>query len=114
MPPGQLTLNEFEAAIFRRLAEDYAVPALAEVSPHVLSRKFTGVGCFTDFDPRSALPKLSDGPMSLRAPISVPGVPNGLSATLFVKAGYPECLEVYAFGEELWNGSTDGFSIASA
>ena len=114
MPPGQLTLNEFEAAIFRRLAEDYAVPALAEVNPHVLARKFTGVGSFTDFFPCAALPMLADGSMSLRAVISVPGVPTGLSATLFVKSGYPKCLEIYAFGEESWNGSTAGFRIASA
>jgi hypothetical protein len=114
MPPGQITTTELETAILERLAKERGIPALAQMQLHVLSRKFTGVGSFTEFRQGAALPDLSDGPLSLGAIISVPGVPHGLSAVLFVKAGYPKCLEVFAFGEELWDGAADGFYFPSA
>ena len=109
-----MTTTELEAAILERLAKEHGIPALAQSRLHVLSRKFTGVGSFTEFRLGTAPFVLSGGPLSLGASISVSGVPNGLGAVLFMEAGHPKCLEVFAFGEELWDGTTDGFKIHGA
>src|SRR5262245_50013108 len=43
--------------------------------------------------------------------IHVPGVPNGMGAVLFCSGWQPECLEIYTYGEERWDGVYNGFSI---
>jgi len=49
--------------------------------------------------------------IGLDALIRIPGVPYGLGAVMFLNGDQPECLEVYTFGVELWDGVYDGFSI---
>ena len=107
MRPGQLQPNEFELAILERMATRH--PSLREYLGHlqVLSRDFTGVGCFTTFvcvdsDLKSVI--------HMDGLVSVPAVPNGLGALLFCRGGRPECLEVFSYGEP-WDGTYDGFSI---
>ena len=114
MRPDQNTSSELEIAILERLAKDHGIPTLGRSNLQVLSREFTGVGSYTEFLQGASLPGLADGPLSLDAIISVTGVPNGLSAVLFVEAGYPKCLEIFAFGEELWDGTVDSFNISGA
>jgi len=110
MRPGQLEPNDFEMAILRRMA--VSEPWLAKCLDHlhVLSREFTGVGCFTNFKsvgdlgPRERL-------VGLRGFIKMPGVPHGLFATLFCQDTDPVCLEIASCGDDLWDGVYDGFTF---
>jgi hypothetical protein len=111
--PGQLTPNGFEKAILQAIARDQPDLLGRIQALHVLSREFTGVGSFTKFSYGEA----SESPrhhLSLDALISLPGVPGGMGATLHMLGYEPECLEVYTFGTEAWDGTIEGFSIASA
>jgi hypothetical protein len=114
MRPGQLTPNEFELAILERLASK--TPSLTNIISrlHVLSRKFTGVGSYTDFNPDPSLtrPELGEQQLGLDALIVVPGVPNGMGAVLVCAAGYPLVLETFTYGNDHWDGVFDGFSFA--
>jgi len=111
MHPGQIQPNELEVAILRNIAA--AVPSINDSlrQLHVLSREFTGVGSFTKFNC-----SVSDAErhVTLGGLIRVPGVPNGLGAVLWLKGNYPVTLEIYAFGDELWEGTYEGFSIEGA
>ena len=91
MKPGQLTPNEFEAAILARLASRTESLRTFLDGLHVLSREFTGVGSFTRFqlDPALARVELGEQQIGLDELVSVPGVPNGMGAVLFCRGGYP-------------------------
>jgi hypothetical protein len=111
--PGQLTPNELEVAVLRTIAGQPQALVTSVEGLHVLSREFTGVGSFTRFncsEPDTSLRRH----VGLDALISLPGVPNGLGAVLHVLGREPQCLEVYTFGTEAWDGTIEGFSIASA
>jgi len=88
MKPGQITLNEFEVAILEHMDKDE--PSLHPLIPQlrVLSREFTGVGSFTNFDCKGSSPDLGDYPVGY-ANISMPNVPNGMGAVLFCENGNP-------------------------
>jgi hypothetical protein len=113
-PPGQTTLNQFELAILSRMGE--AVPALQRLIPklHVLSREFTGVGSYTKLLAQGSAPELGSKPISLKSVITVPGIKHGMDAVLFCKDGKPETLEIVTFGNEMWDGTYEGFSISKA
>jgi hypothetical protein len=110
MRPGQLTPNEFELAILLQLAT--RLPGLESVIPHlhVLSREFTGVGSFTNFNPTEAVAGAPER-LGLHQEITIPGVANGLVVILFFKDGKVDCLEIAACGVA-WDGVYDGFCIA--
>jgi len=77
----------------------------------VLSREFTGVGSFTNF---ACEESAADGPdlqVGLDDLIKMPGVPNGMGAVLFCKGNRPRCLEVFTYGDDLWEGVYHGFTI---
>jgi hypothetical protein len=114
MRPGQLEPNEFEVTILQQMSRK--VPALAQMigELRVLSRKFTGVGCFTEFQRNESDKKDSEEHITLDAVIRMPGVPSGMGAALFLTAGRPRCLETFTFGGEHWDGVVDGFSIEAA
>jgi hypothetical protein len=103
--------NEFEAAILGRLAskEPSIKDSLGVL--HVLSRRFTGAGSFTDFGSEESTAGSADTRVGLDAIVKVPGVPNGLGALLFCKQGKPQCLEIFTFGDDHWDGTYSGFSI---
>jgi hypothetical protein len=110
--PGQLTPNDFETAILERIA--LKNPALrAHFSRlHVLSREFTGVGSYTNFRIPEANAQETRTHLALDALIIMPNVENGMGAVLFCRGGRPECLEIVTFGDALWDGVFEGFSIA--
>ena len=114
MRPGQLEPNEFEVAILDRLAQDVSAIGPLIIKLHVLSREFTGVGSYTNFDCQESAAVLGNQAIGLNALISMPNVPNGMGAVLFCEEGKPKCLETYTFGEELWDGIFEGFSIEQA
>ena len=110
MRPGQLQPNDFELAILKRIMrQEPSLPPLP-VQLSMLSREFTGVGSYTNFqcDQPDGAPKRQIG---LNALIRIPGVPSGLGALLFCRGDEPVCLEIYTFGDEHWDGVFEGFSI---
>ena len=109
MRPGQLEPNEFEATLLKRFATQD--PSLSIDSLHVLSREFTGVGSFTKFLCGGSGETKWDRDLVLGAGISMPGVPSGLGAVLFCAGNQPNCLEIYTFGDEHWDGVYDGFAV---
>ncbi len=111
MRPGQVKPNEFELAILDRLArkEPSILASIGEL--HVLSREFTGVGSFTNFDCKESSAGAPEGHVDLDDLIKMPGVPNGMGAVLFCRGGRPQCLEVFAYGDDRWEGVYDGFEI---
>ena len=114
MGPGQVEPNEFEVAILDRFASQEPWISESVARLHVLSRKFTHVGSFTTFqvtEPASGLPRR---PVSLDAAIRMPGVPNGIGAVLFCDGCQPECLELFTYGDDYWDGVYDGFSFERA
>lgn len=111
MRPGQIQPNEFELAILDRLATK--VPPIRESIDElkVLSREYTGVGGYTNFVNASSSAGSSDQQIGLDDAITMPGVPNGMGAVLFCKGGRPQCLEVFTYGNDRWDGVYDGFVI---
>ena len=107
--PGQVEPNELELAVLERIAHDEPELAHALGTLHVLSREYTGVGCFTRFlCSEDAGPRREVG---LRTEIRVPGLEHGLGAVLYMRGARPEELELFAYGDERWDGVHDGFSI---
>jgi hypothetical protein len=111
MRPGQLKPNDLEVAILARMAKQE--PFLADFIERlqVLSRQFTGVGSFTNFKCDQSAVETPRRHVSLDALITMPRVPNGLTAVLFLNGAYPECLEICTFGDDLWDGVYDSFAI---
>jgi hypothetical protein len=111
MRPGQTKPNEFELAILDRLVrQEPSIEApLGEL--HVISREFTGVGSFTRFMCLESTPAALEDHVGLDALIKMPGVPNGMGAVLFRKGGQPQCLEIFTYGDDHWEGVYDGFAI---
>jgi len=114
MRPGQTTTTELEAAILEHIAKGYSTLALRIGQLHVLSREFTGVGSYTTFAHGQPIADLPDAPLSLGDSITLPRLANGLGAILFCEAGNPTLLEIHTYGDELWDGDIDGFSIKAA
>jgi hypothetical protein len=107
--PGQIEPNELELAILQRMAAKNP-PLLAQIgSLHVLSREFTGVGCYTNFKCEGDSAHIAEQRIGLDDLIEMPNVQNGLGAVLLCLGGLPTCLETYTFGAELWDGVFEGF-----
>jgi len=112
--PGQLEPNAFERAILARIADAHPslLPGVAHLQ--VLSRKFTGVGSFTNFLRQETGPEeLERRHYSMNGTITMPGVPNGMGAVLFCNGEHPDCLEIFAYDGH-WDGVHTGFSIEDA
>ncbi len=111
MRPGQVHPNEFELAILERLATKEPSVREAVGQLHVISREFTGAGSYTNFACEEVPPDAPDQQIGLDTLIKMPGVRNGMGALLFCKGGKPQCLEVFTYGDDLWEGVYDGFAI---
>jgi hypothetical protein len=111
MRPGQVKPNEFELAILERLATKDPSIRGSVGRLHVLSREFTGVGSFTNFACEESAADAPDRHVGLDDLIKMPGVPNGMGAVLFCKGDRPQCLEVFTYGDDHWEGVYDGFAI---
>lgn len=101
--------NAFELAILEAMTRER--PSLVIDVDHlrVRSRRYTGVGSYTDFaaddsgEPRT---------LNLKARIAVPGVPNGMGAILYCRGEQVQCLETFTYGDDSWNGAFEGFSVS--
>lgn len=114
MRPGQIYPNELEIAILERIARNWPAlrPAVGQL--HVSSREYTGVGSYTNFFESRSDIHFGDQWLGLNALIQLPGVPNGLGAVLACKEGKPLFLEVYAYGDDHWDGTFDDFVIVES
>jgi hypothetical protein len=113
MRPGQLTPNALELAILLKIAAIQPDANLDAPNLHVLSREYTGVGSFTTFSSRNAREDPPRSILNLPGVITVAGVQNGLGAHLVLRGGIPECLEIYTFGSDHWDGTYETFSLAA-
>lgn len=113
MQSEQRNLNEFESAVLARIAQSNAWLHSVLGSLSVSSRKTTGAGSYTDFESNSASVGIPDGHFTLESLISMPGISNGMGATLFVKGGCVTFLEIYVFGGQYWDGTFNGFSLSN-
>ena len=108
MHPGQLHPNELECAILERIARDEQWLQGPFANLHVLSREYTGVGCYTNFV--CDLPEAAgDRFPGLKPLLRLPNVPNGMGAILWCRGRLPECLELFTYGDDHWNGTYEGF-----
>jgi len=112
MRPGQLDPNEFERAILEHFSRK--CQALRPLIAHlrVLSREFTGVGSFTNFQCGAAARELEPQQIKLNSLISMPKVQNGMGAILFCEKDQSIRLEIFTFGDDYWDGVYEGFSIS--
>jgi hypothetical protein len=111
---GQIVPNEFELAILERIAAKN--PSLRPYvrTLHVLSREFTGVGSYTNFECEGLSAQAVEQRFGLDDLIVMPNVQNGMGAILFCRGDQPKCLETYTFGNVLWDGVFEGFAIRTA
>jgi len=109
--PGQVEPNELELAIFAHLAHQEPALCILLNKLHVLSRQYTGVGSYTRFACGDCATEVPERSVSLNAIVRMPGVPSGMGAELFCKNGLPECLELFTYGDDHWDGVYDGFTI---
>jgi hypothetical protein len=111
MQEGVVRCNKLEAAVLMRMAQsnDWLKPIIDELV--VSKRELTGAGSYTHFEPSSAAVEISDRHLDLNTLISLPEVPNGLSAALFVKSGHVAFLELVVNGVGAWSGRYEGFIV---
>jgi len=100
--------NAFETAILQAMAREHPSLALDVHRLRVLSRKYTGVGSYTDFVCDESGTQES---VSLKARIALPGVPKGMGAVLYFRGQKPAFLETFTYGDDYWTGTFDGFSV---
>ncbi len=112
MRPGQLHPNELEKALLERLASENPDAQISIAQLHVLSRKFTGVGCFTEFLVKGQPPALRRV-LELAVHVTIPGLQHGLGVVAFREED-KLTLELYSFGDEMWDGVFDGFAVHPA
>ena len=75
MRPGQLFPNELEIALIKAMMAENPALRIEIDKLHVLSRKYAGVGCFTDFSGQVKSP-VGAREMRLSVTISIPTVWN--------------------------------------
>lgn len=100
--------NAFERAILTAMTRERPSLVVDVGRLHVRRRRYTGVGSYTDFVCDEAGEERT---LSLKAPIAVPGVPNGMGAALYFCGEQPQCLETFTYGDDAWNGAFEGFSV---
>ena len=112
MQSDEIALNEFEAAVLDHMADQAPTLRSAISKLTLASRELTGVGSFTHFAPnQTSRFESSTGPLALDCHISMPGVPSGLGAILFFEPDSIALLEIFAYGDDAWSGSWEGFSF---
>ena len=99
-------MTEFEAAVFKWIADKCGDPALqAQLrSVGVSSREHTGVGCYSELAvPEGAQP--TDAGYGQRGPLTGPGfespaLKNGGGSLLWFEGGLAKTLEVFTYDDE--------------
>ena len=103
--PPTVALSDFERSVLTWIATTSSDPALKCQldNPHILSREYTGVGCYCRLAvsvecPISVAAYAEHGP--LEGPeFESPAVEYGGGTLLWFKSGRADLLEVYSYGE---------------
>ena len=97
--------NALELAILNWMQTRYSHPTLSAQleSARFLQRKWTGHGCYVDFVVAKAIAPLDLGDFGGHWPIDGPqitssAIDHGGAAILWGQDGYPDCIEMYAYG----------------
>ena len=76
----------------------------------VLSRKYTGVGCYTQLNPlHKKMSGLENRVIGWQGSIELPEVSNGLMAILFCEKSRPDFIEFATYGNDHWDGTFSEF-----
>jgi uncharacterized protein (TIGR02246 family) len=110
--PGQLHPNEFEVALLERLASEHPDARIVLADLHVLERTYTGVGSFTEFLVKGQ-PSVPRRVLQSSAVAKIPGLQRGLGIVAF-REGDRLTLETFAYGDEMWDGAFEGFTLETA
>ena len=109
-------LTEFERSLLLAVIAQHS--KYARLSDRIASlkvehRRNTGVGAYIKFSKDSQTVSIDHGSAQLgfNGDIYVPGVPSGLGCVIDVDNGKLNHIELFTFGDETWNGSTDGARI---
>jgi hypothetical protein len=101
--------NAFELAILEAMTRESPSLVIDVGRLRVRSRRYTGVGSYTDFVCDESGEQRT---LSLKAHIAVPGVPSGMGAILYCRGERPQCLETFTYGDDFWTGAFEGFSVS--
>ena len=109
-------LTDFERSlVLATIAQhpQYAPLASQLASLKVERREKTGVGAYITFskDNQEALINHDSAQLGFSGDICVPGVPSGLGGVIDVDKGKLNHIELFTYGDEAWNGSTEGANI---
>jgi hypothetical protein len=106
--------NRLEIDIFEWFKEKYPLSTLANqlATAKFVSRRWTRVGFYLDFEVDNNLPRLDMAEYGGHFPINGPGIEsedvhNNGGCLLWGKDGYADCLEMYAFGDYFKEEVTD-------
>jgi hypothetical protein len=113
MRPGQLTPNALESAILLKISATHPAANLDVSKLNVLSREYTGVGSYTTFSNSRIEETAQKSMFDLPGLIEVAGVAHGMGAILWMRGGRPDCLEIYTYGPDNWDGTFESFSLHS-
>lgn len=109
-------LTEFERSLVRAVLSQH--PTFTRLgdnidSLEVESIRNTGVGAYITFANRSqsVSADIDAAELGFDGAICVPGVPSGLGCVVDVNQGKLNHIELFTYGDEAWDGSTDGARI---
>jgi hypothetical protein len=93
-----MELTRLEQAILSWIAAQHGVGG-RDSEAAVIRREHSEAGSYTHLSgpEQNGQSKRVDGPQ-----IQSPGLKHGAGSILWLKDGVPDCLEVYAFGDDLW------------
>jgi len=109
-------LTEFEQSLVQAVLSQhpsYAALGDSFSSLEVEQMKKTGVGAYITFskDDQAVSGELPATELGFDGLIHVPGVPSGLGCVIDVDGGKLNHIELFTYGDELWDGSTEGARI---
>jgi hypothetical protein len=112
-------LTQFEESLVRSvlLQNPKFAPLGYSVSSLEIERvKTTGVGAYITFSRNNQVASagIDSTELGFNGLIYVPGVPSGLGCVIDVDNGQLNHIELFTYGDELWDGSTEGARIVSS
>jgi hypothetical protein len=110
LEPSQRAPNAFESAVLHEFSKAYPTHFPNIQSFHVLSRKYTGVGCLIEFSRQEQFAESTIEQFVLQRDIFIPILKNGLMAVLLISENIPISLEIVSY-DEPWDGTFEGFEI---
>lgn len=105
-------LNKLEYSIIENFAKEYPIIKDHVCLLKVESREDTGGGMYVNFAYKyldDDLVKLEDGTLSTNEIIVLDSLKNGLGFVLDISHGLINFIEMFTYGDDLWNGNFNEF-----